>query len=368
MFLLLHLAHKHKVRPTCNRPNELPQVLDITKSALDAALTATALSRTASLKPNARGAVEHMQWIAAEGAAARVLGALADGVTPTEASLSTGVSMNASQLANMCEFVTLTNAGLDPGVARQSVGELNQDDVAPAVEVLGRERDRIRSLARMLHRGRRLDYVWLAKLAAYDPVASRPELHAAISKWTGISFERIFTARKLLRTLDQATPLRESGCIAGHLVAGEVPRLATLEPLGVFLELGGHVQPADKRETDQPQHEDLDRFSLTTLGGLVAEQIVGEMPRDVALVRAARDIAQFEGLPREMFGSMQPTQVFEMYERFVAECLLPHEHAIRAISAELERRGRLESGDLFNLGVQLGLLLTPHTVQGVEAP
>ena len=343
-------------------------MLDITKRALDAALTATQLNRTASLKPNARGAAEQMQWIAAEGAAARVLGALADGVTPTDASLSTGVSMKASPLANMCEFVALTNAGLDPGVARQSVGELDQDDVASAVEVLGRERDRIRSLARILHRGRRLDYVWFAKLAAYDPAASRPELHAALSKWTGISFERIFAARKLLRTLANATPLREAGCIAGYLLAGEVPRLATLEPLDIFLELGGHVQPADKRETDQAEHEDLERFSLTTLGGLVAEQIVGEMPRDAALVRAARDIAQFEGLPREMFGSMQPTQVFEMYERFVAECFLPHEHAIRAIAAELERRGRLESGDLFALGVQLGLLLTTQTVEGVDAP
>lgn len=343
-------------------------MFDVTKRALNAALTATELNRTASLQPNARGAVEQMQWIAAEGAAARVLGALADGVTPTEASLSTGVSIKASPLANMCEFVSLTNAGLDPGVARQSVGELDQDDVASAVEVLGRERDRIRSLARILHRGRRLDYVWFAKLAAYDPAASRTELHAALSKWTGISFERIFAARKLLRTLANATPLREAGCIAGYLVAGEVPQLATLEPLDIFLELGGHVRPADKRETDQPEHEDLERFSLTTLGGLVAEQIVGEMPRDVALVRAARDIAQFEGLPREMFGSMQPTQVFEMYERFVAECFLPHEHAIRAIAAELERRGRLESGDLFALGVQLGLLLTTQTVEGVEAP
>ncbi len=343
-------------------------MFDVTKRALDAALTATQVNRTASMKSNARGAAEQMQWIAAEGAAARVLGALADGVTPTEASLSTGVSMNDSPLANMCEFVALTNAGLDPGVARQSVGELDKDDVASAVEVLGRERDRIRSLARILHRGRRLDYVWFAKLAAYDPAASRTELHAAISKWTGISFERIFAARKLLRTLTNATPLREAGCIAGYLLAGEVPQLATLEPLDIFLELGGHVRPADKRETDQSEHEDLERFSLTTLGGLVAEQIIGEMPRDAALVRAARDIAEFEGLPREMFGSMQPTQVFEMYERFVAECFLPHEHAIRAIAAELEGRGRLESADLFALGVQLGLLLTTQTVEGVEAP
>lgn len=342
-------------------------MFDVTKAALDAALTATQLNRTASPNPNARGSVEQMQWIAAQGAAARILGALADGVTPTDASLSMGVSMKASPLANMCEFVALTNAGLDPWVVRQSVGELDKD-VASAVEVWGREQDRIRSLARILHGGRRLDYVWFAKLAAYDPAASRAELHAAISKWTGISFERIFAARKLLRTLANATPLREAGCIAGYLLAGEVPLLATLEPLDIFLELGGHVQPADKRETDQPEHEDLERFSLTTLGGLVAEQIVGEMPRDVSLVRAARDIAQFEGMPREMFGSMQPTQVFEMYERFVAECFLPHEDAIRTIAAELERRGRLESGDLFALGVQLGLLLTPQTVEGVEAP
>ena len=76
-----------------------------------------------------------MQWIAAQGSCRPLSGALADGVTPTEASLSTGVSMKASKLANMCEFVALTNAGLDPGVARQSVGELDQDDVASAVEV-----------------------------------------------------------------------------------------------------------------------------------------------------------------------------------------------------------------------------------------
>ena len=365
--MLLHLAHKHKVRPTASGQTGYRNMFEITNRALDAALTATQLNRAASLKPNARGAVEHMQWIAAQGAAARILGALADGVTPTDASLSMGVSMKASPLANMCEFVALTNAGLDPGVARQTVGELDKDDLASAVEVWGREQDRIRSLARILYGGRRLDYVWFAKLAAYDPTASRTELHAAISKWTGISFERIFAARKLLRTLANETPLREAGCIAGYLVAGEVPQLATLEPLDIFLEMGGHVQPADKRETDQPEHEDLERFSLTTLGGLVAEQIVGEMPRDVALVRAARDVAQFEGLPRERFGSMRPIQVFEMYERFVAECFLPHEHAIRSIAEELERRGRLESGDLFALGVQLGLLMTAQTVNGVEA-
>ena len=36
--------------------------------------------------------------------------------------------MNSSPLANMCEFVTLTNAGLDPEVGRQSVGELRKED------------------------------------------------------------------------------------------------------------------------------------------------------------------------------------------------------------------------------------------------
>lgn len=193
------------------------------------------------------------------------------------------------------------------------------------------------------------------------------EQDVALSKWTGISFERIFAARKLLPTLANAAPLREAGCVAGYLLAGEVPQLATFEPLDIFLDLGGHVLPADKRETDQPEHHDLERFALTMLGGFVAEQIVGEIPRDVALLRAARDIAQFDGLPREMFGSMQPKQVFEMYERFVAECFLPHEHAIRAIAAELERRGRLESGQLFALGVRLGLLQTTQMVEGVEA-
>ena len=68
-----------------------------------------------------------------------------------------------------------------------------------------------------------------------------------------------------------------------------------------------------------------------------------------------------------MFGSMKPKQVFEMYERFVAECFLPHEHAIRTIAAELEKRGRLESGHLFALGVRLGLLQSTQTVEGVEA-
>ncbi|MEO8187934.1 MAG: hypothetical protein ABI580_11295 [Burkholderiaceae bacterium] len=155
--------------------------------------------------------------------------------------------------------------------------------------------------------------------------------------------------------------MREAGCIAGYFLSGEVPQLATIESVDVSLEVGGHVQPADKRETDHPEDDDLEKVALTLLGGFVAEQIVGEMPRDVALVRAARHIAQIDGLPREMFGAMQPQQVFEMYERFVAECFLPHEGAIRAIAAELQKRGRLESGQLFVLGVHLGLLPTQET-------
>ena len=342
-------------------------MFDITnKASVDAALIVRQLDRTASVSPTTRKAVEQMQWITAQGTAARILGALADGVTPTAASLSTGVSMNASPLANMCEFVTLTNAGLDPEVVRPTVGALRKEDAAPAVELWAREQNRIRSLARILQGGRKLNYVWFAKLAAYNPTADRTELHIALSKWTGISFEQIFAARKLLPSLANAAPLREAGCIAGYLLAGEVPQLATLEPLDIFLELGGYVRPADKRETDQPEHNDMERFALITLGGLVAEQIVGEVPRDVALLRAARDIAQFDGLEREIFGRMEPKQVFEMYERFVAECLLPHEHAIRAIAAELEKRGRLESTHLFALGVRLSLLQTTQTVEGVE--
>ncbi len=337
------------------------------RASVDAALIVRQLDRTASQTSNSRKAVEQMQWITAQGIAARILGAMADGVTPTAASLTAGVSMNASSLANMCEFVTLTNAGLDPEVGRQSVGELRKDDAASAVELWAREQTRIRSLAQILLGGRKLNYVWFAKLAAYSPAAGRTELHVAISKWTGISFEQIFAARKLLPALAGAAPLREAGCVAGHLLAGEVPQLATLEPLDVFLELGGHVRPADKRETDQPEHDDLERFALATLGGLVAEQIVGEVPRDVALLRAAREIAQFDGLQREIFGRMQPKQVFEMYERFVAECFLPHEQAIREIAAELEKRGRLESSHLFALGVRLGLLQTTQVLEGVEA-
>ncbi len=337
------------------------------KSALDVALKAAHLNRTASLNPEAPKALAHMQWIAAQGIAARILGALADGVTPTAASLSSGVVMSASPLANMCEFVALTNSGLDPDIGRACVGELRKDDVASAVEFWAGEQNRIRGLARLVRSGRKLDYVWFAKLAAYDPEATRAELHAAISKWTGMSFERIYAARKLMPTIANTPPLREAGAIAGYLLAGEVPQMATLEPLDICFELGGYVQPADKRETNQPEHADLEKFALTALGGLVAEQIVGEMPRDVALLRAAREIAQFEALQREMFGSMQPKQVFEMYERFVAECFLPHEDAIRAIAAELQKRGRLESGQLFALGVRFGLLLTTQTVEGVEA-
>ena len=342
-------------------------MFDIAKRALDAALTATQRNRIASLNLDARKAVEQMHWIAAQGAAARVVGALADGVTPTAASLSAGVSMDASPLANMCEFVALTNAGLDPEIGRQHVGALCKDDAALAMELCAREQDRIRGLARIIHSGRKLDYVWFAKLAAYDPVASRTELHAVISKWTGISFERIFAARKLLPTLANALPLREAGCIAGYLLAGEVPQLATLEPLDIYLELGGHVQPAGTGENTQPEHEDLERFALTRLGGFAAERVVAEMPRDVALVRAARDIAQFDALQLEMFGSMQAKEVFEMYERYVAECFKPHVDAIRTIAAELEKRGRLEANQLFALGVRYDLLPAAQAVKGMPA-
>lgn len=343
-------------------------MFDITKkSSLDAALDVAQLNRTALLDPDARKGIEHMQWIAAQGAAARILGALADGVTPTAASQSAGVTMNASLFANMCEFVTLTNAGLDPEAGRERVGELRKDDTASAVELWAREKNRIRGLARILCSGRRLDYVWFAKLAAYNAEATRTELHAAISKWAGISFERIYSARKLMPMLANTAPLREAGAVAGHLLAGEVPQLATLEPLDVFLEMGGHVQAAEKSEANESEHEDLEKFALTTLGGFAAERLVGEMPRDVALVRAARSIAQFDALQRDMFGSMQPKEVFEMYERYVAECFKPHEDAIRTIAAELEKRGRLESVHLFALGVRLGLLPAVQTVEGTPA-
>ena len=110
----------------------------------------------------------------------------------------------------------MTNAGLDPEVGRPSVGELRKNDAASAVELWAREQNRIRSLARILLAGRKLNYVWFAKLAAYDPKAGRTELDVAISKWTGISFEQVFAARKLLPTLGHAGPLREAGCVAGH--------------------------------------------------------------------------------------------------------------------------------------------------------
>ena len=343
-------------------------MFDITgKSPRDAALNVTQFSCSALLDPDARKANKHMQWIAAQGVAARILGALADGVTPTAASQSAGVTMNASPFANMCEFVTLTNAGLDPEVGRERAGELRKDDAASAVELWAREQNRIRGLARILCSGRKLDYVWFAKLAAYNPEATRTELHAAISKWAGISFERIYSARKLMPTLASTAPLREAGTIAGHLLAGEVPQLATLEPLDIFLEMGGHVQVAEKDEASQSEHEDLEKFALTKLGGFAAERLVGEIPRDVALVRAAGNIAQFDALRRHMFGSMQPKEVFEMYERYVAECFRPHEDAIRTIAAELEKRGRLESVHLFALGVRLGLLPAEQTVEGTSA-
>ncbi|MGZ8992992.1 MAG: hypothetical protein ACXW16_03145, partial [Burkholderiaceae bacterium] len=153
----------------------------------------------------------------------------------------------------------------------------------------------------------------------------------------------------------------------GHLLAGEVPQLATLEPLDIFLEMGGHVQSAERSEASESEHEDLEKFALTTLGDFAAERLVGEMPRDVALVRAASSIAQFDALQRDMFGRMQPKEVFEMYERYVVECFKPHEDAIRTIAAELEKRGRLESVHLFALGVRLGLLPAEQTVEGTSA-
>ncbi|HYM47545.1 MAG TPA: hypothetical protein VES91_03625 [Burkholderiaceae bacterium] len=338
-----------------------------TKSPLDTTLNVMQLDPTALLDADARKAFEHMRWIAAQGTAARILGALADGVTPTAASQSTGVMMAPSPLANMCEFVTLTNAGLDPAIGRERVGELRTDDAASAVELWAKEQNRIRGLARILYAGQKLDYLWFAKLAAYNPEATRTELHAAISKWAGISFARIHSARKLIPTLAGTAPLREAGQIAGYLLAGEVPQLATLEPVDIFLETGGYVQPAEKNEATQPEHEDLEKFALTRLGGFAAERLVGEIPRDAALVRAARDIAQFDGLQMEMFGNMQPQQVFEMYERYVAECLKPHEDGIRAIAAKLEKLGRLESADLFALGVRFNLLPIGPTVEGAPA-
>ena len=343
-------------------------MFDLTrKSSLDAASNVTPLARDTPLDPDARKATAHMEWIAAQGAAARILGALADGVTPTAASQSTGVTMTVSTFANMCEFVTLTNAGLDPEVGRERVGELRKDDAPTAVELWAREQIRIRGLARILCSGRKLDYLWFAKLAAYNPEATRAELHAVISKWAGISFERIYSARKLMPTLAGTAPLREAGTIAGHLLAGEVPQLATLEPLDIFLELGGHVEIPEKTEVGNSEHVDLEKFALTRLGGFAAERLVGEMPRDVALVRAARALVEFDALQRDMFGSMQPKQVFEMFERYVVECFKPHEDAVRTIAAELEKRGRLESVHLFALGVRLGLLPAEQTVDGTSA-
>lgn len=339
-----------------------------TKLPLDIAQNATELDPSALPDADARKAFEHMQWITAQGNAARILGALADGVTPTAASQSAGVTMAPSPLASMCEFVTLTNAGLDPALGRERVGELRMYDAAPAIELWAKEQNRIRGLARILYHGQKLDYVWFAKLAAYNPDTTRTELHAAISKWAGISFERICSARRLIRTLSTTAPLREAGHVAGYLLAGDVPQLATLEPVDIFLEAGGHVQPSEKNEAAGPEHEDLEKFALTTLGGFAAERLVGEMPRDVALVRAARDIALFNGLQMEMFGTMQPQQVFEMYERYVAACFKPHEDAIPAIAAELEKRGRLESADLFALGVRFNLLPTVPAVEGAQWP
>ncbi len=339
----------------------------VTKSPPETGPNVTQLDPIAPLDGDARRAFEHMQWIAAQGTAARILGALADGVTPTAASPSTGVTMAPSPFANMCEFVTLTNAGLDPEIGRARAGALRNDDAAAAVELWAREQVRIRSLARMVYRGRKLDYVWFAKLAAYNPEATRTELHAAISKWAGLSFERIYAARKLIPTLAYTASLREAGRIAGYLLSGEVPQFATLEPLDIFLEMGGYVQPAEKDQTTAAEHEDLEKFALTRLGAYAAERLVGEIPRDVALVRAARDIAQFEGLPLEMFGIMQRQQVFEMYERYVTECFLPHDAAIRALAAELEKRGRLDSAELFALGVRFDLLPAVSTAEGAPA-
>ncbi len=338
-----------------------------TKSPLDTALSDMQPDSAAPPDEDARRAFEHMRWIAAQGTAARILGALADGVTPTAASLSAGVTMAPSPLASMCEFVTLTNAGLDPATGRERVGQLRTGDATSAVELWAREQNRIRGLARMLYHGQKFDYVWFAKLAAYNPEARRTELHAAISKWAGISFERIHFARKLMPSLASTVPLREAGHALGYLLAGEVPQLATLEPLDIFLEAGGHVQPAERGNCTEVEHEDLEKFALTRLGGFAAERLIAEMPRDVALVRAAAEIAQFDRLTLEMFGTMQPPQVFEMYERYVNGCFKPHEDALRAIAAELERRGRLESADLFAIGVRFKLLPTTPTVEGMPA-
>lgn len=338
-----------------------------TRSQLDTAFSVMQLQPVVPLDVDDRKAFEHTQWIAAQGTAARILGALADGVTPTAASQAAGVAMAPSLLANFCEFVTLTNAGLDPAIGREHVGELRKDDAGWAIELCAKEQNRIRGLARILRGGRKLDYVWFAKLAAYNPEATRTAQHAVISTWTGISFERIYSARKLIPALASSAPLREAGHVAGYLLAGEVPQLATLEPLDIFLEAGGHVLPAQRSEASRPEHIDLEKFAMTRLGGFAAERLVGDIPRDVAIVRCAGDIAQFGELRLELFGSMEPPQVFEMYERYVVECFRPHETAISAIASELEKLGRLEAADLFALGVRLNMLPSMPIVEGAAA-
>lgn len=338
-----------------------------TKSLSDTAFRVMQLEPVVPLAVDDRRAFEHTQWIAAQGTAARILGALADGVTPTAASQSAGVTMAPSLLANFCEFVALTNAGLDPAIGREHVGELRKDDAAWAIELCAKEHNRIRGLARILRGGRKLDYVWFAKLAAYNPEATRTALQAVISTWTGISFERMYSARKLIPTLASTAPLREAGFVAGYLLAGEVPQVATLEPLDIFLEGGGHVVGPHRGEASQPEHNDLEKFALTRLGGFAAEQLVAEIPRDLAIVRAAGDIAHFGELRLNLFGSMEPPQVFEMYERYVVGCFKPHQTAILAIAAELEKRGRLESADLFALGVRLNMLPSVSSVEGSPA-
>ena len=64
---------------------------------------------------------------------------------------------------------------------------------------------------------------------------------------------------------------------------------------------------------------------------------------------------------------MEPPQVFEMYEGYVVGCFKPHQTAILAIAAELEKRGRLESADLFALGVRLNMLPSVSAVEGSPA-
>src|SRR5215207_7051821 len=221
----------------------LRMIQTTTQPSVDTAFGVMRLEPVGPVSPDERRAFEHTQWIAARGSAARILGALADGVTPTAASLATGVTMAPSLLANFCEFIALTHAGLDPVIGREHVGQLRADGAASAIELCAKEKNRARGLARILRSGRKLDYLWFAKLAAYNPEATRSALQPVIATWTGISFERIYAARKLLPTLTAATPLREAGHVAGYLLAGEVPQLATLEPLDIYLEDGGHVLP-----------------------------------------------------------------------------------------------------------------------------